>query len=128
MRPLEDALTVWLQCAFGWRFVRGGNRVATSEKGLRKWLHPLQPATWALLTYFHCIRLPMGKFVPELRDSSMLLKWSVVLRTRIILDSDVLAGVLLGAGADHLHHVLARQLVAVALRAEQKACFVLART
>ena len=37
---LEDDLTVWLQCRYGYRFVRGGNRTATCEKKLQRWLHP----------------------------------------------------------------------------------------
>ena len=39
-KQLEDDLTVWLQCRYGWRFVRGGDRTATCEKKLQKWLHP----------------------------------------------------------------------------------------
>ena len=37
---LEDELTVWLQCRYGYRFVRGGERTATCEKKLFRWLHP----------------------------------------------------------------------------------------
>ena len=63
---LEDDLTVWLQCRYGWRFVRGGNRTATSEKKMRRWLHPgnrlLRPTDVLPL---HA--RPMGEFPSELR-------------------------------------------------------------
>ncbi len=65
-KALEDALTVWLQCRFGWRFVRGGDRVATSEKKLRRWLHEANQ----LLGPTDVLPLharPMGEFPAELR-------------------------------------------------------------
>ena len=65
-KALEDALTVWMQCRFGWRFVRGGDRVATSEKKLRRWLHEANQ----LLGPTDVLPLharPMGEFPAELR-------------------------------------------------------------
>ena len=37
-KTLEDELTIWLQCRYGWRFVRGGDRTATKESKLLRWL------------------------------------------------------------------------------------------
>ncbi len=63
---LEDALTIWLQCRYGYRFVRGGKRIATSEKTLRKWLHPCQKDL--LPTDVLPLHLrPVGEFPAELR-------------------------------------------------------------
>ena len=87
---LEDALTVWLQCRLGWRFVRGGNRVATSEKTLRRWLHPCNQ----LLGPTDVLPLhsrPMGKFVPELRRLIDAFEMVCGLEDANHLDSDVLA-------------------------------------
>ena len=65
-KELEDMLTVWLQCRYGYRFVRGGDRTATSEKKLQRWLHPcfkgLLPTDVLPL---HA--RPVGKFPSELR-------------------------------------------------------------
>jgi predicted GIY-YIG superfamily endonuclease len=63
---LEDALTVWLQARYGYRFVRGGKRTATREKKLQKWLHPCMKnllPTDVLPLHAR----PMGKFPSELR-------------------------------------------------------------
>ena len=65
-QQLEDDLTVWLQATLGYRFVRGGNRVATSEKTLQKWMHP----SLAGLLPTDVLPLhsrPMGEFPAELR-------------------------------------------------------------
>ena len=65
-KNLEDDLTVWLQCRLGWRFVRGGDRTATCEKKLKKWMHPcLKSARPTDVLPLH--RRPMGKFPSELR-------------------------------------------------------------
>jgi len=82
-QQLEDALTVWLQCRYGWRFVRGGNRTATLEKKCRGGCTPAL-MVYFRLTYFHCMPGPWASSPRSFADSSMLLKWSVVLRTRII--------------------------------------------
>jgi hypothetical protein len=62
---LEDDLTVWLQCRMGWRFVRGGNRIATREKTLKRWLHPCcQSLGPTDVLPLHA--RPMGKFPAQL--------------------------------------------------------------
>jgi predicted GIY-YIG superfamily endonuclease len=63
---LEDALTVWLQCRYGFRFVRGGKRTATSEKKLRRWLHPCMK-TLLPTDVLPLHARPMGEFPAELR-------------------------------------------------------------
>ena len=63
---LEDDLTVYLQCRYGYRYVRGGNRTATCEKKLQRWLHPCFKSVGATdVLPLHS--RPMSKFPAELR-------------------------------------------------------------
>ena len=65
-KQLEDDLTVWLQCRYGWRFVRGGDRTATCEKTLKKWMHPsLKSLGPTDVLPLHS--RPVSKFPAELR-------------------------------------------------------------
>ena len=65
-KQLEDALTVWLQCRYGYRYVRGGDRTATCEKKLQKWMHPcLKGLLPTDVLPLHA--RPVGKFPAELR-------------------------------------------------------------
>ncbi len=102
---LEDALTVWLQCRYGWRFVRGGNRTATCEKKLLKWMHPcLKSLGPTDVLPLHA--RPMGKFPTELRRLIDAFEVVCGLEDPDHLNSDVKPESLLGCVPDHLHHVL----------------------
>ena len=87
---LEDELTVWLQCRYGYRFVRGGNRTATSEKKLRRWLHPCN----RLLGPTDVLPLharPVSEFPAELRRLVNAFEVVCGLEDPNHLDADVLA-------------------------------------
>ena len=89
-KALEDALTVWLQCRFGWRFVRGGDRTATSEKKLRRWLHEANQ----LLGPTDVLPLharPVGEFPAELRRLVNRFEMVCGFEHADHLDADVLA-------------------------------------
>ena len=105
-QQLEDALTVWLQCRYGWRFVRGGNRTATCEKKMQRWLHPcfdgLLPTDVLPL---HA--RPVGQFPAELRGLVNAFEMVCGLENANHLNADVETEPVLGGGSDHLHHVLA---------------------
>ena len=65
-KQLEDELTIWLQCRYGWRFVRGGNRTATREKKMQRWLHPcMRHSLPTDVLPLHA--RPVSKFPSELR-------------------------------------------------------------
>ena len=102
---LEDALTVWLQCRYGYRFVRGGDRTATCEKKLQRWLHPcfkgLLPTDVLPL---HA--RPVGEFPSELRRLVNRFEMVCGLEDPDHLDSNVEPEPVLGGRSDHLHHVL----------------------
>ena len=104
---LEDALTVWLQCRYGYRFVRGGDFTATSEKTLQRWLHPcfkgLLPTDVLPL---HA--RPVGQFPAELRGLINAFEVVCGLEDPNHLNADVEAEPVLCGGSDHLHHVFAR--------------------
>ena len=101
---LEDALTVWLQCRYGWRFVRGGNRTAACEKKLQRWLHPCFKSLLATdVLPLHA--RPVGKFPSEL--SRLVNAFEVVcgFENSDHLNADVKSEPILGASPNHLHHV-----------------------
>lgn len=104
---LEDDLTVWLQCRYGWRFVRGGNRTATCEKKMQRWLHPcfegLLPTDVLPL---HA--RPVGKFPAELRRLVNAFEMVCGFEDTDHLNADVESKSLLRGAPDHLHHVLPR--------------------
>ena len=104
---LEDALTVWLQCRYGWRFVRGGNYTATCEKKMKRWLCPcfdgLLPTDVLPL---HA--RPVGQFPAELRRLIDAFEVVCGLEDSNHLDADVEPEPVLCGGSDHLHHVFAR--------------------
>ena len=106
-KELEDALTVWLQCRYGYRFVRGGDRTATRECTLRRWLHPcfcsLGPTDVLPL---HA--RPMGKFPTELRRLIDAFEIVCGLEDPDHLNADVKSEPVLSGAPNHLHHVLAR--------------------
>ena len=104
-KELEDALTVWLQCRYGYRFVRGGDRTATRECTLRRWLHPcFQSLGPTDVLPLHA--RPVGKFPTELRR--LIDRFEVVcgLENANHLDADVESEPILSGAPDHLHHVL----------------------
>ena len=106
-KQLEDALTVWLQCRYGYRFVRGGDRTATSEKTLQRWMHPcLKSVGPTDVLPLHA--RPMGEFPAELRRLIDRFEMVCGFENPDHLDADVEAEPVLGASANHLHHVLAR--------------------
>ena len=116
-KQLEDALTVWLQCRYGWRFVRGGDRTATSEKKLRRWLHPcfkgLLPTDVLPLH-----SRPVGEFPSELRRLVNAFEVVCGFEDSDHLNSDVEPQSFLGRGSDHLHHVLSSKFVSVPFGAQ----------
>ena len=116
-KQLEDALTVWLQCRYGWRFVRGGDRTATSEKKLRRWLHPcfkgLLPTDVLPLH-----SRPVGEFPSELRRLVNAFEVVCGFEDSDHLNSDVESQSFLGRGSDHLHHVLSSKFVSVPFGAQ----------
>ena len=105
-KTLEDELTVWLQCRYGWRFVRGGKRTATLEKKLRRWLPPclLQLAPTDVLPLH--LR-PVSKFPAELRRLINRFEMVCGFENPDHLDANVEAEPVLGGVSNHLHHVLA---------------------
>ena len=104
---LEDDLTVWLQCRYGWRFVRGGKRTATQEHKLRRWLHPCNQ----LLGPTDVLPLhsrPMGKFPAELRRLIDAFEMVCGLEDPNHLNADVKPEPILRSVPDQRHHVLSR--------------------
>ena len=94
---LEDELTEWLMHEYGVHNVRGGNYVncradcyasewwmPRSIRGLTHRHRISSPGAQALLTYRLCISAPCPSSLWSSDASSMLLRCSVVFRTRII--------------------------------------------
>ena len=87
---LEDDLTVWLQCEFGYRYVRGGKRTATCEKKLKRWLHPcFKDSLPTDVLPLHA--RPVGEFPSELRRLVNAFEVVRGLKNADHLDADVLA-------------------------------------
>ena len=106
-QQLEDALTVWLQCRYGWRFVRGGNYTATCENKLKKWLCPCFKGLLATdVLPLHS--RPVGKFPAELRRLVNAFEMVCGFENPNHLNANVQPEPVLGGGSDHLHHVFAR--------------------
>ena len=106
-KELEDSLTVWLQCRYGYRFVRGGDRTATSEKTLARWLHPCH-ASLSPTDVLPLHARPVGKFPAELRRLVDAFEVVCGLEHPDHLNPDVEPKPVLCGRADHLHHVLSR--------------------
>ena len=104
-KRLEDALTVWLQCRYGYRFVRGGDRTATSEKKLQRWMHPCLRSVGPTDVLPLHLR-PMGKFPAELRRLIDAFEMVCGLEDPDHLNADVKSEPVLSGAPDHLHHVL----------------------
>ena len=104
-KELEDDLTVWLQCRYGWRFVRGGDRTATCEKKLKRWMHPcfkgLLPTDVLPL---HA--RPVSKFPAELRRLVNAFEMVCGFENSDHLDTDVKSHPVFGGAPNQLHHVL----------------------
>ena len=103
-QQLEDALTVWLQCRYGWRFVRGGNRTATCEKKLQRWMHPCLKS-FGPTDVLPLHARPMGKFPAELRRLINRFEMVCGFENPDHLDANVEPEPFFGSGPDHLHHV-----------------------
>ena len=116
-KTLEDELTVWLQCRYGWRFVRGGNRTATSEKKLRRWLHPCN-ASLLPTDVLPLHARPVSKFPAERRRLIDAFEMVCGFENPDHLNADVESEPILCSVADELHHVFSGQFVAVPLRAQ----------
>ena len=106
-KQLEDALTVWLQCRYGYRYVRGGDRTATCEKKLQKWMHPcLKGLLPTDVLPLHA--RPVGKFPAELRRLVNAFEMVCGFENPDHLNANVEPEPVLRGGSDHLHHVLSR--------------------
>ena len=89
------------------RYVRGGDRTATCEKKLQKWMHPsLKGLLPTDVLPLHS--RPMGKFPTELRRLIDAFEIVCGLEDPDHLNADVKSEPVLSGAPNHLHHVLSR--------------------